>query len=68
MEGMEKPVDDPVVRKSVSLPESLWAEISDFRFGERIGTESEALRRLIQSGLRAETGKRSPPKPRKSAR
>jgi hypothetical protein len=30
----------------------------EYRHNERIGTEAEALRRLIQSGLRAETRKR----------
>ena len=45
---------DPPKRKSVTLPESLWQEVMDFRHGERIGTEAEAIRRLIQAGLRAE--------------
>ena len=49
--GME---NDPPVRKTVALPASMWQEIADFRFSERIGTEAEALRRLIQAGLRAE--------------
>lgn len=45
---------EPVTRKSVTLPDSLWAEVSEFRFSERIGSEAEAVRRLIQAGLRAE--------------
>lgn len=53
---MSKPPPlEPLARKSISLPESLWKEVEDFRFAERIGSEAEALRRLIQSGLRAET-------------
>lgn len=40
-------------RKIVSLPASLAKAIEDFRFEERIGTESEAIRRLIQAGLDA---------------
>lgn len=46
--------NEPVTRKTVSLPDSMWAEITTFRHGQRIGTEAEALRRLIQGGLRAE--------------
>jgi metal-responsive CopG/Arc/MetJ family transcriptional regulator len=48
---------DPPLRKSVTLPESLWQEVLEFRHGERISTEAEALRRLIQEGLRAEARK-----------
>jgi metal-responsive CopG/Arc/MetJ family transcriptional regulator len=48
----------PVTRKSVSLPDDLWEEILEYRHKERIGTEAEALRRLLQSGLRAETKKK----------
>jgi hypothetical protein len=47
----------PSTRKSVTLPDDLWKEIADFRFAERIGTEAEALRRLIVSGVRAEARK-----------
>ena len=32
----------------------MWAEVAEFRFSERIGSEAEALRRLVQAGLRAE--------------
>jgi len=42
---------ETTVRKIVSIPKSLWAEIEDFRFGNRIGTEAEAIRRLIEAGL-----------------
>ena len=45
---------EPVTRKTVTLPDDLWQLVADFRFSERIGTEAEALRRLIQSGIRAE--------------
>lgn len=45
---------EPVTRKSVTLPNSMWAEVAEFRFSERIGSEAEALRRLVQAGLRAE--------------
>lgn len=45
---------EPVTRKSVTLPNSMWAEVAEFRFSERIGSEAEALRRLVLAGLRAE--------------
>lgn len=41
-------------RKTVTLPESMWAEVTDYRRVEQIGSEMETLRRLIQAGLRAE--------------
>ena len=40
-------------RKIVSVPIELAEAIADFRFGERIGTEAEAIRRLIEAGLHA---------------
>ena len=45
---------ETATRKSVTLPNSMWAEVAEFRFSERIGSEAEALRRLVQAGLRAE--------------
>lgn len=46
----EKEMD---TRKIVSLPAQLAKAIEDFRFGERISTEAEAIRRLIEAGLEA---------------
>ena len=40
-------------RKLVSLPNTMTQAIDDFRFQERIKTESEAIRRLIELGLEA---------------
>jgi hypothetical protein len=45
--------EDPPIRKSMSLPKSMWDDIAEFRFAQRIGTEAEAIRRLIQSALKA---------------
>lgn len=42
---------DPPIRKSVSLPTSLWAAISEYRFTERIDSEAETVRRLLRAGL-----------------
>ncbi|MBK3775922.1 hypothetical protein GAY31_17445 [Azospirillum brasilense] len=38
-------------RKMVSLPPESWEKVDDFRFGNRIKTESEAIRRLVERGL-----------------
>lgn len=40
-------------RKLVSLPKPMVQEIRNFRFEHRIDTESEAIRRLIELGLKA---------------
>ncbi|HYZ31936.1 MAG TPA: hypothetical protein VE684_06590, partial [Crenalkalicoccus sp.] len=50
------PPPEPNERKNVTLPRSLWAAVAAYRFAERIGTEAEAVRRLLRAGLRAETG------------
>lgn len=42
---------EKTVRKFLAIPRELWAKVEDFRFAERIGTESEALRRLIEAGV-----------------
>ena len=44
-------VSEPASRKSVTLPESMWAAIGEYRFYNRIPTEAEAIRQLIQRGL-----------------
>jgi hypothetical protein len=40
-------------RKIVSLPPDLEKAVDDFRFENRFPTESEAIRRLIELGLKA---------------
>lgn len=42
---------DPKPRKLVTLSQDTARRVDDFRFGQRIGSESEALRRLIEAGL-----------------
>lgn len=44
---------ETTVRKLVSLPRDLAAEIDTFRFDKRIKAESEAIRILIRAGLNA---------------
>jgi hypothetical protein len=43
----------PVVRKTISLPSDTWQQVEDYRFGYRIKRETEAIRRLIELGLKA---------------
>jgi metal-responsive CopG/Arc/MetJ family transcriptional regulator len=47
---------ETTTRKLVSLPHDLVTKIQDFRFDNRIASESEAIRRLIILGL--EKGRR----------
>lgn len=52
---MGKPAPpEPTARKSVSLPASLWERLSEFRHENRIGSEAEAIRRIVLAGLDAE--------------
>ena len=57
----EKEMD---TRKIVSMPAELAKAIEDFRFDERISTEAEAIRRLLEAGLKAH-GRSGAPKSRK---
>jgi hypothetical protein len=45
---------ETTVRKLVSLSRDLVREVEDFRFANRINTESEAIRTLIRRGLDAD--------------
>lgn len=45
---------DQITRKSVSLPDRMWADIAEFRFRERITAEAEAVRRLLRLALDGE--------------
>jgi hypothetical protein len=53
----KKPVPDPSTRKSVSLPDDIWEEITAWRLARRISAEAEAIRQLILAGLAAEKRK-----------
>lgn len=46
-------VADPIVRKTVSLPASVWRQVEDYQFANRVKRETEAIRRLIELGLEA---------------
>jgi hypothetical protein len=58
--AMSEP-SDPPIRKTVSLPASLWRRIEDFQFAHRVKRDAEAVRRLIELGL--EASKAQPPAP-----
>jgi hypothetical protein len=42
---------DPTVKKLIAMPRELMEAIGEFRFQERIKSEAEAIRTLIQRGL-----------------
>ncbi len=48
----------------VTLPKDFWEGVADYRFENRINTESEAIRRLIELGL--EAAKLDPAQPKKT--
>jgi metal-responsive CopG/Arc/MetJ family transcriptional regulator len=50
---MSKDTDDPIVRTSISLRQSLWREIEEYRDRERIVTTADAVRRLLIDALKA---------------
>ncbi len=41
------------VRKLVSMTKTMATAIDDYRFGQRIKSEAEAIRALIRAGLEA---------------
>ena len=44
--------DDPSLRKSITLPESMWDEIDAYRKSSRITTGAEAVGRLLEDALK----------------
>ncbi len=44
-------IPESTSRKSVTLPDSMWSAVDEYRFYNRIPTEAGALRQLIQKGL-----------------
>ena len=41
------------VKKLVGMTEEMSERISDYRFGNRLGSENEAIRQLLEKGLAA---------------
>lgn len=50
--------NDPIIRKTVSLPASLWQQIENFQFEARVKRDTQAVRRLIEMGLQAHNQKK----------
>lgn len=48
---------ETTVRKLITLSRDLAKRVEDFRFSQRLKTEAEAFRQLIESGLAAEEKK-----------
>jgi metal-responsive CopG/Arc/MetJ family transcriptional regulator len=47
-------MDEPNSERIITpMPKSLVQAIDDFRFGHRVASRAEAIRRLIELGLRA---------------
>ncbi len=44
----------PKTRKMITLPQELARRVDDYRFENRFRTESEALTKLVESGLVSE--------------
>lgn len=44
---------ETTVRKLVSIPREMEKRIQDYRFENRLKSEAEAIRQLIEKGLRA---------------
>ena len=42
---------EQIVRKSLYFSEDLWESFEDFRFDNRIKSEAEGLRILLQAGI-----------------
>ena len=49
-DGMEEPNSERVI---TPMPKSLVASVDDYRFANRMPSRAEAIRRLIEMGLRA---------------
>jgi hypothetical protein len=50
---MSENPDDPIIRKTIGLPRSIWGRIADLRAAQRpIQSEAEAIRRMLYEALR----------------
>lgn len=43
--------NDATLRKTILFTEPLWEQVLDWRFEQRLNTEAEAVRTLIQMGM-----------------
>ena len=49
---MPRPVAFPI-KKLIGFDAELWERVREYRFEARLNTESDAVRRLIEAGLKA---------------
>lgn len=52
-------MNEDKVRKLITIPDPLWERISAFRWSNRVGTETQALRLLLEKGLEAVEAERT---------
>ena len=55
---MARPATHPI-KKVVGFDPDLLERVRDYRFEQRIESENEAIRRLIEAGLKAQKPKRA---------
>jgi hypothetical protein len=55
--GRPKTIEPASTRKSVTLPDTLWAELRDYRFNQRVVSDAETLRRIVRAGLDTEAAR-----------
>jgi hypothetical protein len=42
---------EQTIRKTMLFTEALWQDVADYRFDNRIGSEADCIRLLIEAGL-----------------
>jgi hypothetical protein len=47
------PFKAPHTRKTFSLPDALWDRLAEYRFQNRIASEADAVRQVVEAGLDA---------------
>ncbi|SMH29497.1 hypothetical protein [Azospirillum agricola] len=43
-----------MVRKLATFPDEMWKRVDDYRYRNRIASETEAVRRLVLKGLESD--------------
>jgi hypothetical protein len=56
---MPRPTAFPI-KKLIGFDADLWGKVREYRFSEKLNTESDAVRRLIELGLSASGGSGTP--------
>jgi len=51
------------VKKLLAMPQALWDRVDEYRWKNRVPSESEAMRLLLEAGLDAEKIKKRPKGP-----